>query len=448
VTSDGVRIAQPHVRFGDPHVTSDDPSRLSIHACLYESLVRRGTRGHFLPGLAHAFELGPDARTWRFRLRNAWFHDGTALTAEDVVYSLSRVRDEEIEGELGTSGVFSAYLAGSRITVSDGDVILYTPTPTADLLDLLVDIPIVSRNFDGTPIGTGPYRLESADSKTATLTRVAESPGPSRLTFLGMRDPQQRAVADVDIAADVPNRAGNTLVATTVCTSFICNLNAGPCQSAAFRRALNYAVDVAAIVRDVLHGAATPLTGPLTERHLGHDPQAPGYPYSPDAARRLLDEAGCDSVLTLDVPTVWPDEAVETGTRVVEYLKAVGLKAELAIHEDRPAYAGMVRAKAIHDAACFDSSPSSTFRVLWEKFHAGHAGPWWQGYADPELDQLIDSARRESDVQKREAAYRRAFRRLSHDAPWIFLYSPLRSFRVHERLAGWRPSLDGFTIFP
>lgn len=450
-----VRIAQPHVRHGDPHVTSDDPSRLSIHACLFEALVRRAPGGRFEPGLAASWTLDAGARTWLFELRDARFSDGQPLSANDVVSSLRRVRDEDIEGELGTSGVFKAYLAGAEIDIDAGRVRVRTREPLADLLDLLVDIPIVRSGPDGF-LGTTAYRLLGSDGETVVLDRAGVGgqltdsgpKRPTRLIFLAAPDAEERASMDVEIATDVAGGVpGEFRVQTTVCTTFLCNLNAGPCSSRHFRQALNWATDVPALVAGSSPGPAVPIRGPWTERHLGCDPSR--HLYGPDLARatRLLEKSGQVAGMTLDVPERLPDESRALAAALAEMWSRIGIETTIKVHADRPAYALMVRDKKIHDAACFDSSPSSTFRLLWEKFHSGNRGPWWQGYVNPALDQLVDQGRATPDVGQREALYRTAFSLIAEDAPWVFLYNPSRVFSISDRLAGWTPSVDGYVRF-
>jgi len=116
-------------------------------------------------------------------------------------------------------------------------------------------------------------------------------------------------------------------------------------------------------------------------------------------------------------------------------------------HADRPAYADMVRTKRIHDAACFDSSPHSTFRLFLEKFHAGARGPWWLGYAEPRFDALVDRARALPDVAARQATYRAAARLLRDDAPWLYLYGPHLGWGVTDRAAPWTATPDGLITF-
>ncbi|RMF87390.1 MAG: peptide ABC transporter substrate-binding protein, partial [Nitrospinota bacterium] len=165
-------VFQPHVRFGDPHVCSDDRHRLSLHHALYESLVCRDRQGTYRPALAQSWTLQEDARTWTFSLRTPLpFHNGDSLQAQDVIASLERARDPALGGELGTQGVYQSYLEGARFTALDAHTVrIVTAEPMADLLDLLVDIPVVPErvlaDLPERPVGSGPYHLvEASDTR-------------------------------------------------------------------------------------------------------------------------------------------------------------------------------------------------------------------------------------------------------------------------------------------
>ena len=97
--------------------------------------------------------------------------------------------------------------------------------------------------------------------------------------------------------------------------------------------------------------------------------------------------------------------------------------------------------------ALMDSSPRSTYRVLREKLHSGLRGPWWEGYTNPEVDALIEQAESTFDTRERQEIYRRIYRIVRDDAPWIFLYNPLRYWGVGPALAGWTPRADGLILF-
>jgi peptide/nickel transport system substrate-binding protein len=107
----------------------------------------------------------------------------------------------------------------------------------------------------------------------------------------------------------------------------------------------------------------------------------------------------------------------------------------------------MVRAKQIDDACCFDSSPVSTYRVLREKFHSGVHGPWWQGYENSRVDELLDRAATIPETDRRQEVYQKAYRIIRNDAPWIFLFSPERLWGVRREVRGFEARVDGVITF-
>lgn len=214
-------------------------------------------------------------------------------------------------------------------------------------------------------------------------------------------------------------------------------------------RALNHALDVPRLVADLYDGAAAPRHGPFAALHRAFDPAVPPYAHDPARARQLLAEAGhADGLdLTIDIPTTMPDEVRDLARALTESCAAVGIRATVREHADRVAYACMVRGKASGDLCLLDSSPASTYRVLRQKFDSGVRGPWWRGYANPEVDRPIADMRAATAPAARAALSRRAFALLRDDAPWLFLYAPDLAWGVGPRLGDWRPDGDGIVRF-
>jgi peptide/nickel transport system substrate-binding protein len=230
---------------------------------------------------------------------------------------------------------------------------------------------------------------------------------------------------------------------------FMINALEGPGRDRRVRQALNYAVDVDEIIEEIKKGAARPLNGYLTPHHFGYNPDTPPYPHDPEKARQLLADAGYGGGLDLvfDIPSEMPDEAPELARLMAEQYARIGVNLAIVEHEDRAAYSEMVREKRINDAACFDSSPRSTFRVLREKLHSGLRGPWWEGYRNERVDGLVEDAQRTISDTERQAIYREIYSIVRDDAPWIFLYSPIRYWAVSPLLPDWGPRADGLLIF-
>ena len=470
----GISILQSDARLIDPHIWTDAPDRLSIRFVVYESLVRyEEERGTYHPALARRWSLDSNAGTWTFELRSdVLFHNGDRLDAEDVVVSLDRARDPNMAGELGTQGLYQRYLGDAAIeALSRHRVRIVTEEPKADLLDILVEIPIVPRRalteLPGTAVGSGPYRLVEATEDSVVVEAFdgywGKQSSVKRIHWRREPNAARRVKAllarEVDVVTGVtPEDAERIKSAdsvdlitseSSVCAVFMCNLFSGACIDRSVRQALNYALDVPELIEIVMNGAARALNGPLTPHHLGYDPSTPPYGYSPERAVTLLKEAGYgDGVrIVLDVPTVLPDRAPALARQMAEQYAKVGITAEVREFPDRTAYADMVRAKEIDDACCFDSSPLSTYRVLCEKFHSGMHGPWWQGYENPRVDQLLDRAAATPGVAQRQKLYRRAYRMIRDDAPWIFLLSPEHLWGISRDVRGLKTRVNGVIRF-
>ena len=397
------------------------------------------------------------------------FHNGDSLNANDVVATLNRVIDPSIGGAYGTQGVYASYLGTAKISaLDDTRVRIVTHEPMADLLDLLVAMPISPESaIDDLPqelIGCGPYQVIDFHREEISLEAFSDywrgEPPVKRVHWHAETDLELRVEAllsgEADIACGV-GLEGKSLIESSgkaeirelqsgLCIIFMCNAQRGPCKDRRVRQALNYALDLNEVIKEVKGGAATPLNGFLTPYHFGYDPETLVYSYDPGKARELLADAGYEEGLRLvvDIPSTMPDEAPKLAELMACHYSRVGISIEVVEHSDREAYALMVRDKEINDACCFDSSPRSTFRVLREKIHSGLKGPWWQGYTNEEVDNLIEKAQGTVNEHERREIYRHVYRRIRDDAPWIFLYRPTMFWGVNPELTEWNPSSEGW----
>jgi peptide/nickel transport system substrate-binding protein len=465
-------VIQSSVALGDPHIVSDSVNRLNILLSIYDALVAIDERGRFQPALAERWTVTDDARTWTFTLRNGvTFHNGDRLRAGDVVASIRRALDPAIGGAFGTQGVLATYLGTAEVLALDESTVrIITAEPMADLLDLVSAILIgPERELTALPrtlVGSGPYRIASQSEDHVVLAAHdrywGQAPRYSEIRFVAQPDARRRVDAllagEADVAAGIGIEGKRRLAAAAgatahehdsgLCIIFMLNAQNGPCKDRRVRQALNYALDVDAIIAGVVDGAATRLSGYLTPHHFGYNPETPAYPHDPERARRLLTEAGYGNGLTLvvDIPSTMPDEAPALARIMAEQYRKVGITMKVVEHADRAAYSETVRDKKINDACCFDSSPRSTFRVLREKLHSGLRGPWWEGYQNPQVDALIEKAQATVADPERQRIYRQIYAIVRDDAPWVFLYRPTNYWGVRATIAGWTPRPDGLVL--
>lgn len=465
-----ITILQARVALPDPQDCTDNADTLALLEAVFDALVRRGSDGRFHPAVAESWSVSDDARRWRFKLRpNLKFHDGSPLDAEAMRFSIERMKRPDVGATLGAPAVWGQYLGDAVIEAADAETLSITTTePMADLLDILVSGYALPRAVDApgfmdAPIGSGAYRID--DLRQGERLVLSASPdwwgepvANTSITCRQVAGAEDRLDGLLNTPRTVASRLGpreaEAVARSDTASAFrhidptaiiyLLNTTKGPFQDPPVRRAVNLAVDREALIEKVLDGGGQPLPGFISLAHFGGS-SATAAPANIDAARELLVGAGYAEGLTLvvDCPTRLPDEAEALTAALAEQLATVGIQIDVRLVADRTAYAEQVRDKAIHDMCLFDSSPMSTFRVLYEKIDSRVAGSWWQGYRNPKIEALLDQARECTDWEARERLYRECFVILKEDPAWLTLYNHARWVGISGDHPDWRPRPDG-----
>lgn len=460
-------IAQARLGLGDPHDCTDASDTLTIYHAIYDTLVRRVGQDS-VPHLAKSWTVSANGRSWKFDLHDGVrFHDGSACDAQAVARSLERMAREDKGYTLGAPAVWRQFLGGAVLDVIDPLTLVVTlAAPMADLLDVLEQgfivapsaFPALDAKDHDTQIGSGPYALASVGKDHVTAARTSGhfsgQPANEILTWRRVPDPADRlsllTSGKVQVANGLDFDASRVLGSqrhaylSPVAIIYLLNAAQGPLADGRVRRALSLAVDRDALVETVMSGAARPLHGFVSPSHFGAG-QGAGAVTDRDQARDLLKAAGYDGGLTLDVdcPTRLPDEAERLTQALGEQLAQVGITFNVTLHPEREAYAHKVRRKEIRDLCVFDSSPMSTYRVLYEKIDSRVAGSWWQGYANPQIEALIDKGRQTTDRTARCVLWQQAYAILQDDPAWLTLYNPLRVIGLSGRHPTFEMPADG-----
>lgn len=461
----------------DPHDWSDVKEIISINEAIYDGLIRRGPNLELQPGLASSWETDSDRLSWFFHLRDdVTFHNGEPFNSVAAKFSMERMAKPALGFTYAEATIFTQYLDGLIIEVLDDFTIkVTTPSPNSELPQILVEgymvppiaIQELGEAFKYQPIGTGPYRIAELKENEHVLaksnpTYFGSPPSYGEVSWRLIPDEGERlaaldtADAVIAVGASPKNaqllegRSDVQVVRTrdTCAYAYFFNCSRGPLRDPRVRQAVNLAVDKEAIVRSLLDGAGYVMSGIVGPAHAGFNPRIEPYPYDPARARNLLAAAGFAKgmTITIDTPLSLPAEALRLSQMVAEQLREVGIQASLNITEDRLAYANKVRQKKIADMCCFDSTPLSIYRVLKEKISSRFRGAWWQGYHNSEVEQLIEEAENEFEPEAREALYRRCYKIVHDDPPWLFLYNAQNLICVTDRLRDWRPRADGSVI--
>ncbi len=289
---------------------------------VYQGLISRTPAQEIEPALASSYDVSPDGLVYTFTVREGvTFHDGSALTPEDVVWSLQQVKDTASYRD-------SARLERVSTIAADGqDVILTLSEPDSSLLwNLTGRAGLILKKDDATDRktkanGTGPFRLASwKQGDSITFARNEEYWGTpaqvGEVVFRYIPDPQAALAGALAGELDVlsgfdanltPQIEANGDFAVVVGDStdkgtLAMNATTAPLSDKRVRQAIRQAIDKDAIVEAL--GAGTTQYGPIPELDPGYEDLSALAPFDPDAAKKLLAEAGAeDTTLTLTIPS-------------------------------------------------------------------------------------------------------------------------------------------------
>jgi peptide/nickel transport system substrate-binding protein len=446
----------------------------SIVRALFDNLVERDFEGQLVPGLATDYTI-INNQTIDFTLRRGVrFHNGEVFDARSVQFSVERLLNPD--ANYANAGQFSAI---ERVEILDDyQVRLHLSRPDVSIFDKLtaqlVMVPpdyyadVGALGFANQPVGTGPFRFVSHERDVATL--LAANPdywqdsykGQAEVPFVRFRVIPEAATqlaefqaGNVDIMSNltadftpVAERAG-TLVAREVPTLMmvwfnVFGGNVTLLQDSRVRQALNYAVDVETIFNTLQGGYGTRLASTITPLSLGFDSTLEPYPYQPERALQLLQEADFpfDTPLTLSIP---PNINLPIAEAIAGYLADIGLEIRL-----RP-----LDLNAFNDAWVRDSEPtmSALFIASWGGLFDPDSQAYFLAtdyrasyYSNPEVDAALQAAQSEVDPDARATLYRQVARATHEDPAGIYLWAPASLYGVSSRTQGWQAHPRDFVL--
>ncbi|MEO6222324.1 MAG: ABC transporter substrate-binding protein, partial [Vicinamibacterales bacterium] len=304
-----VAIANSPTNF-DPAVGLDEASQ-KLHQLLFSSLVRIDESLRVVPDLALRLDW-PDPLTYVAQLpAGVRFHDGSELTAADVVYTFRRFLDPAF-----SSGRKGAYRSLKSVEViDDTHVAFHLKEPSASFpINLVMGIVPEGTTADAArrPVGSGPYRLSEfvPDDHTTLVPFDGYYRGPARnagLIFRVVPDETMRGLelrkgsVDLvvnDLSPDIVDglrKAPQLRVSTAPGTDFAYlgfNLRDPVLRDQRLRLAVGYAIDQRAIVDYLRRGLASAAIGIVPPMSWAHESGVLHFTRDLDKARALLDEAG------------------------------------------------------------------------------------------------------------------------------------------------------------
>jgi oligopeptide transport system substrate-binding protein len=457
-----------------------DPARirdiygLSVAQQLFDGLVQFDQTLTIAPALAQFWKASRDGLTWTFTLRKGVkFHHGREMTAEDVVYSLTRILDPAVKS--GSADLFASIKGAqefregkakqvSGLTVLDRYTVQVVLTealvPFVSVLAVghakIVPKEIVEQQgeaFGARPIGTGPFKFARWE-RAKEIVLVANPDyfdGPPKLSrvlyrifpgeeFDAMYEQFERGNLE---DTPVPTQ-GYRRVLTTAHSVYVkrpmfsvrfygLNTRIKPLDDRRVRQALIFAIDREALVAEVYRDRYILARGILPPGMMSFDPNVKGFVYDPRRARELLAQAGYPEGRGLPSIPIWSgvklEKLLQEHEQIKKYLAAVGIHAEFHYETNWPSFSAMLaQGKFPIFLYAWSADVPHPDNFLFKLFYS-RSPRNFTGYSNQVVDDLLLQAKRERDLQRQTDLYRQTEQVVLEDAPiipvWHYAYERL-----------------------
>ncbi len=453
------QIAEPKAL--DPAaVTAVNDFRILMN--VYDGLVRYsdGTL-EVEPALATDWEISEDGTEYTFNLREGVkFHDGSDFNAEAVKFNFDRMLDESHPfHDTGPFPLAFFFSAVDSVEVVDPLTVKFTlSAPYAPFLSnlayptgLIVSPAAVESHgadFGRNPSGTGPFRFAEWRSNEAVVIEANPdywdgAPSLEAVVFRPITDANTRTAemlaGGIDMMVEVPPVALSEFEgeqynvveqAGPHVWFLILNTKEGPFTDVRVRQAANLAINKTSLVNDVLEGTAEVAAGPTPPAFAwAYNESLEPYPYNPERAKELIDEAGAEGAeLTFYVTEGGSGmlDPIAMGTAIQADLEAVGFDVNIETYEWNT-FLGQVNpgleGKADMAEMAWMTNDPDTLPYLalrtdaWPEqggFNSGY-------YSNEKVDDLLEQARVATDQDKRAELYQEMQTIVQEDAPWVFV---------------------------
>ena len=452
--------------------SSLDPARIvdqygvAVADRIFDGLVAFDAHLNVVPALAQSWSASRDGLVWTFHLRKGvQFHNGREMSAEDILYSLSRLLDPAVgsrssplldkvkgaaEFRVGTTKVLEGVKAIDRYTV---EISLSEPfVPFISILGMAHtsivprdEVERVGPDFGTVPVGTGPFRLVRWVRGQEILLETNEHyfegrPALDRVRFVifpgATQSDMLRAFEQGELEESplTPDRRKEFLDAATYkvvrkptlslrLLGF--NLERPPFQKREVRQAFNYAIDKIRLNQEVQGGRYVVARGILPPGMPGYNPEVQGYDYDPARAKTLLAEAGHPggkNLTAVTLSTAAKSVEVRVESQIIQrYLAVLGVQVDVQESDDWPTFRRAIEQGDVQlfRYAWYADYPDPD-NFLYPLFHSAGQRNYYR-YQNPAVDKLLDNARGETDDLRRVDLYRQAEQLILNDAPAVML---------------------------
>lgn len=458
----------------DPAHATDVPSGRAV-SYIFDGLTRFTPAGVLEPSLATSWDIDQDGKRYTFHLRtDVHFHDGTPFKAEHVRQSFVRLLSPDTKAGTvwplfpiaGARDIAEGKAAQLGVQMPNDSTVVITLTEPLAVFPKLLAMPAASivpesagADFSEHPIGTGPWKL--VEWKHDDYLKFARNneyfAGPPKFdTLLARIIPEpSTAVAEFDAGSvdvlyipeeqsrswSTPGEHNAQVVSAPALRLWYIGVNntRGPLKDLRVRQAIAHAIDIPALLNQLLAGRGTVAAGVIPPSLEGYNPNRKPLAWDTLEARRLLAQAGYSNGIDLEL---WSSQTAPW-PRLAQTLQAFLASANIRIKlVQRDAAAARAAARAGQtDLVVKDwyADYPDAENFLYPLLHSSNSGAGGNVsfFSNKMFDELVDKSRREPDELRRSVLYQSADSLAFEQLGLIPLFFFNEMYAVQPRIRGF-----------
>ena len=453
-----VGIAQDLDDSLDPHLAVAAGTK-EVMFNVFEGLMKPTSTGDLTPAVAESYTVSEDRLTYTFTLREGVkFHNGDEVTAEDVVYSISRCADTTD----GTPLVEAFSVIQSVEAVDARTVAITIAEPSNEFISYMTTaiLPADYDQQDTAPVGTGPFKFVSrAAQDNIVLERFDEYWGTpaylDKVTFKIMENADSLVMSLQSGAIDLCSHLTSTQVAQlggdfyvaegtmNLVQALYLNNAEKPFDDVRVRQALCYAVDKQGIIDLAFDGYGSPIGSsmyPAFGKYFD-DSLTNYYTKDVEKAKSLLAEAGYPDGfdMTITVPSNYKPH-MDTAEVLAQQLAQIGVNATIEPIEWESWVSDVYAGRQFQSTVVGVDASTMTARALLERFTSTY-GKNFINYNNADYDALFQQVLTTYDDEAQTALYKDMERNLTENAANVYIQDL-------ADLVAVRKGLEGVTFYP
>ena len=427
---------------------------------VFEGLMKPTSTGDLIPAVAEDYDISEDRLTYTFTVREGiQFHNGDAVTAEDVKYSIERVATA---AETGVVQVEALSIIAGIEAVDERTVTITLTEPSNEFLACLT-VAILPSDYteqDAKPVGTGPFKFVSRTAQDSIVLEKNDAywgtpASLNKVTFKIIENADSIIMALQSGAVDMFSHLTSTQVAQlgeefsvvegtmNLVQALYLNNAEKPFDDVRVRQALCYAVDKQQILDFAFDGYGSligssmyPAFGKYFDESL-----IDYYQYDMAKAKSLLADAGYPNgfSMTITVPSNYQPH-IDTAQVVVEQLKAIGVTAEIQLVEWGTWLSDVYSGRQFQSTMVGFDASTMTARALLERWTSDYSKNMIN-YNSAEYDALFAKAQASYDDAEQTEVYKEMTRNLTENAANVYIQDM-------ADLVAVRKGVEGVTFYP